>query len=332
VKWNTIKIASIRYIAAQGDTHVSHCPVTRRTAFTLIELLVVIAIIAILIALLLPAVQKVRQAAARMQCGSNLRQIGIALHSYHDAMKVFPPGSTFGGAVANYRGSIMLYLLPYVEQQNLFRLFDLTSNTDNQTYPSSTALLATAVVPVYVCPSDNAGPIFNGVAVQNYAASTGPSQHIDNTSTPCSCPTFASWNAYALAPYDNPQNFAGPFTRSATQTRLADVPDGLSNTIFFGEVRPGCSAHIGRGWARTNNGQGFVSTIYPINYDTCTTNTSGCNAPCNWSTELGFRSAHFGGAQFLLGDGAVRFFSESIDHQLYQYLGGKADGQAASAP
>ena len=112
--------------------------------------------------------------------------------------------------------------------------------------------------------------------------------------------------------------------------RLADVAHGLSSTIFFGEVRPRCSEHARNGWATSNNGNGYCTTLIPINYDTCNDNaTDPCRRPCNWNTEVGFKSAHVGGSQFLLGDGSVHFVSENIDHLTYQALGGKQDGKVA---
>ena len=115
--------------------------------------------------------------------------------------------------------------------------------------------------------------------------------------------------------------------------RLSEITDGLSNTILFGEVRPRCSEHARNGWAMTNDGNGFCTTLIPINYDTCNENAPDpCHRPCNWTTEVGFKSAHPGGAQFLMGDGSVQWLPQSIDHQTYQYLGGKSDGHGVSGP
>ena len=131
-----------------------------------------------------------------------------------------------------------------------------------------------------------------------------------------------------MAPLDSPGNFAGPFTRIGTAAGLQQVSDGLSKTIFFGEVRPACSEHASNGWATSNNGNGYCTTLIPINFDTCNEDAADpCQRPCNWNTEVGFKSAHPGGAQFLLGDGSIRFLPEDIDHQAYQYLGAKNDGQ-----
>jgi prepilin-type processing-associated H-X9-DG protein len=92
-------------------------------------------------------------------------------------------------------------------------------------------------------------------------------------------------------------------------------------------VRPNCSQHVKEGWAYTNNGNGYCTTLFPINYDSCSEDApDSCARPCNWNTEVGFKSSHSGGAQFLLGDGSVHLVPDAIDHQVYQYLGAKSDG------
>ncbi len=300
-----------------------------RRAFTLVELLVVITIIGILIGLLLPAVQSAREAARRMQCSNNMKQIGLALHNYHTSNKVFPPGAFYdstnatGTSRPDDRGSIMIRLLPYIEQQPLYDQFDLTKATDAQASANSFAIGGT-VISAYVCPSDSSRGKIGSKAVHNYTASEGPTQHNGNSG--CWCEN--NWNQYTPPPHTLLiGRFYGPFTRIPVSTSVADCRDGLSNTIYFGEVIPECSAHNGNGWAWTNNGQGFGHTHIPLNYDTCQTAGDYCNQKCNWSTEKGFRSRHPGGAMFLLGDGSVHFISESIDHWNYQRLGNKADSE-----
>lgn len=304
-----------------------------RSAFTLVELLVVIAIIGVLVALLLPAVQAAREAARRTQCINNLKQIGVALHNYNDTHKVLPPGSFWGGVAANYRGCILLHIMPFIEQKNLYEKFDFSIAPDGQTYPGTTTLLGSTIIKTYVCPSEKTFSLLNGRAIHNYTASAGPTAHIDNSA--CSCSTWSSWNAYAIAPYSSsdPNFFAGPFHRTGVCVRLSEVTDGLSQTIFFGEVRRDCSAHVRTGWISSNNANGLTSTMIPINTNTCDDSaTNGCQRPCNWSVELGYKSLHPSGANFLLGDGAVKFFTESIDHNNYQALGGKSEGSNAVVP
>ena len=114
---------------------------------------------------------------------------------------------------------------------------------------------------------------------------------------------------------------------------LSAISDGLSNTIFFGEVRPACSITQRQGWSLSNNGQGLTSTLVPINYDSCDDMSGdGCRQSDNWNAELGYKSSHPGGAQFVFGDGSTHFLSETIDYQNYQYLGGMADGKTTHIP
>jgi prepilin-type N-terminal cleavage/methylation domain-containing protein/prepilin-type processing-associated H-X9-DG protein len=310
--------------------------------FTLVELLVVITIIGILIALLLPAVQAAREAARRMKCSNNLKQIGVALHNYECQSGVYPPGAFWGGNYTHHKGSILVHILPQIEQQALYASFDFSQPVvDGQTLRGTTTPIGSIIVSVYICPSDNhpgviATPahapsqIVGGrVALHNYAASAGPTPMIDNGA--CSCAEGAKWNAYATSAFDAAY-FTGAFTRMNISLRPADFHDGLSNTIFFGEIRPLCSWHNDSGWATSNNGNGYSHTLIPINYDTCNdASPNNCRRPCNWNTETGFRSTHPGGAQFLLGDGSVQFLGESIDFQTYQRLGDRRDGKSIGA-
>ena len=143
----------------------------------------------------------------------------------------------------------------------------------------------------------------------------------------CSCPLPAEWTSLILAPLDDPKNFAGPFTRVGSTTKLSQITDGVSKTIFFGEVRPNCSEHSRVGWAFTNNGNGYCTTLIPINYDTCNeerlTRVHVC-AIGQRRSDSSRRTQE--AAQFLLGDGSVHFVPESIDHRTYQNLGAKNDG------
>lgn len=300
-------------------------------AFTLVELLVVIAVIGILVALLLPAVQAAREAGRRVKCTNNLKQIGIALANYEDTFKRLPPGAIWDPSNNINRGSALVHILPFVEQIQLFQAFDFNAlDTDDEVMPGTGVLIASNLVSVYHCPSDD-GPLYywGNIAVHTYAASRGPTDVYNNVN--CSCPN--PWQSLSMAPLDDPVTFAGPFTRVGSTIRSSDVRDGLSNTIFFGEVRPRCSQHAQNGWAHTNDGNGYCTTLVPINYDTCQPSTANpCNQSCNWTTEVGFKSAHPNGAQFLLGDGSARFINETIDHAIvYQSLGAKDDGRAVPA-
>lgn len=307
---------------------------SKQRGFTLIELLLVIAIIGTLIALLLPAVQSAREAARRSACTNHLKQIGLALHSYEDVAKEFPPGARWGRHAPpgkrKRHGSALVHLLPYVEEQALYDAFDFSKlSIDGAVFPGTTKLIGSQEIEIYQCPSDEHNGFFEEFAVHNYAASNGPTEVYDNPN--CSCDH--AWKSFEMAPIDDLENFAGPFTRIGLTTKARQVEDGLSKTIFFGEVRVNCSVHAQVGWAKTNNGNGYATTLIPINFDTCNPNAvDPCNRPCTWNTDVGFKSAHPSGANFLLGDGSVRSMDDSIDHQMYQYLGAKADGEVTTLP
>jgi prepilin-type N-terminal cleavage/methylation domain-containing protein/prepilin-type processing-associated H-X9-DG protein len=300
----------------------------RRAAFTLVELLVVIAIIGILVALLLPAIQAARESARRSQCTNNLKQIGLAIHQYELTHKRLPPGAIWASGIPGiHKGSVLLFLLPYLEETAVSNAID--QRKANVDVAVNDAQVGSRLVTTFICPSDDHNGLLNGYALHNYAASRGPTAVYDNPG--CSCTLPSAWSSLAMAPPDDPNNFAGPFTRMGTTVKLAQVTDGLSKTIFFGEVRPNCSVQIQEGWAYTNNGNGYCTTLIPINYDSCNKDApDACAQPCNWNTEVGFKSMHSGGAQFLLGDGSVHFLPQSIDHQVYQYLGAKSDDHEVS--
>lgn len=325
---------------------------SRSSGFTLIELLVVIAIIGVLVALLLPAVQNAREAARRSSCTNNLKQLGTALHLHHDTQKKFPPGGIWwtnnpsnANAWSKNRGSLLYYILPYLELTSVYDEFDNTQTIAYQQFTSPPATgspyIAGTVIPTFRCPSDDS-PVknqetINGIAAGNlatfsYAASKGPTRTGNNPKG--KCPERAAWDTYNLSKSDWAP--AGPFTRYGRgyQSTFRDVQDGLSNTIFMGEVRSDCTFHIMRGWAHSSCTQGMISTIYPMNYDSCTPDQS--NGACrwwgNWSTEFAFKSRHPGGVQFCFGDGSVQFLSENMEHWSYQYLGGMNDANVVSLP
>lgn len=299
----------------------------QRRAMTLVELLVVIAIIGALVAMLLPAVQMSREAARKTTCQNNLRQIGLAVQNFEQAHRQLPPGGIWEKN-GRHGGSVYVHLLPMLEETGLYQIFDLKSqNVDDTTLLGTDKRADATSIDILICPSDDRQTEYDGRVAHNYSASRGPTEVWWNSDCLCDYP----WADMALAPIDDPHNFAGPFTRVGTRERLQAITDGLSKTIFFGEVRPQCSEHSRNGWVASNNGNGYCTTLIPINFDTCDdTSLDPCRRSCNWNTEVGFKSAHLGGAYFLFGDGSVRFIAEAIDHLSYQFLGAKNDGQAVN--
>jgi len=324
-------------------------PLRSHRGFTIVELLVVIAIIGLLVGLLLPAVQTARETARRSSCHNNLKQLGVAVAGYSNVKNgALPAGGYILPDWSSSRGSGLARLLPWIEQVEVYNAISFTSDPMGQTYPSGRFIYETAI-PGFLCPSDDQGQWTQAFAtlgwsqrrgLTNYVASAGPSLTGDNSS--CSCTESYALRSYAVP---GPPDFvwedrvelrSGPFNRLSLEIKLRSVTDGLSKTIFFGESRPGCSLHMINGWLGANTGQGLTTTLNPINTDTCdataVSGVNGCKRWCNYNYELGFRSRHPGGASFLFGDGSVLLIAETIDHQLFQYLGARNDGKAGGLP
>jgi prepilin-type N-terminal cleavage/methylation domain-containing protein/prepilin-type processing-associated H-X9-DG protein len=298
-----------------------------KRAFTLIELLVVIAIIAVLIALLLPAVQQARESARRTQCKNQLKQLGLALHNYNDVVQRLP--SNTGGMTAtntfdwNRGASFFVHLLPYMDQAALYGSINFGETSVN-TYPltSIPANYHTRPLAMLKCPSDI---IVSNSPNINYGYNQGPVARCDYASVVC--PTYPIASPGIVLGGCNQTGGRGITSATGLSIRFQDITDGLSNVIFMGETRPDCSDHA-NSWAAPNSH--WYATSAPINFNTCPATPGYVQGTCNssnaWITAFGFKSRHAGGAQFLLGDGSVRFINENLDYDIYQRLGSRNDG------
>ena len=316
-----------------------------RRAFTLVELLVVIAIIGTLVGLLLPAVQAARESARRSSCSNNLKQYGLALHNHHDTNGYMPSGAppvAWGAPQLSWHA----YVLPFLEQQGLASKIRLNSGADERFRDAGGGQQVRSVkLPVARCPSDSSIADQDGWIQSSYSGSLGsqPTPSADG-----GCNQFLGF-AEALPPgtddpnHGNANSFnriSGVFSRYVTAQKGVSfnmVSDGLSKTIFVGEILADCNDHREGLWSFNGMGNAHASTVVPINtmttcYDTQAEATARrvpnpqCFAKSNWNYSWGFRSKHPGGAQFLFGDGSTRMLMETIDHTTYQRLGGRKDG------
>ncbi len=320
----------------------------RQRGFTLIELLVVIAIIAVLIALLLPAVQQAREAARRSQCKNNMKQLGLALHNYHDVANKFPIGTRFSMSAPNWR----VGLLPYLDQAPLFNTLNFSvSFLGNGVNPPNSILL-TATVPVYECPSNSmprrptGADNSSGMAALDYVgisgASPDPSARVQ--SAVCGGQTYG--------------DYAGTGLLVANESiTIAQCTDGLSNTIIVGEQSgpvgttdyrsryyggwAGCNCNAtgiqfnplrvwpcwsgGASVALTGTGNLYATGITVVKYsNNGKTATGGAQYIYGANTML--TSSHVGGVHGLLGDGSVRFISDNINLLTLQQISTRDDG------
>ncbi|QDS86927.1 putative major pilin subunit [Rosistilla ulvae] len=295
------------------------CPSQRR-GFTLVELLVVIAIIGILVGLLLPAVQAAREAARRMSCTNNLKQIGLALHNYHDTYQKLPPGlidhsSSQSSAKAGWGWSV--FILPAIEQSPLFDALEVNTKSLDEhrgsTTETVTTVQTTTPLSVFECPSDP-GPSINtkrgGHAKTNYVGVFG-----SGFSTSSAGGGYHDSNAKS-------SQFNGLFAGNS-KVRFRDILDGLSNTFAVGEVE---SLNKNAGvWVGNYGPNRWGGVYFDARIGTLINATSGTNP--SWASTANFSSFHPGGAHFVKADGSVGFITENIDGRTYENLASRNDGK-----
>ena len=298
----------------------------RSRGFTLIELLVVIAIIAILIALLLPAVQQAREAARRSQCKNNLKQIGLALHNYHDTFEGFPIGvrrDQLGG----WGMSWFVGILPYVDQAPLFN--KLNPNVPNSGYVGNGANANNIIIPTFACPSSPMDILFNtgggNTQKPNYVGVSG-STNGNGFTNPATSPEFAVSGCCTSVVAGQLRSIGGLLIPARSMT-MTDVSDGTSNTMIVSECSDFFINPAGAN-VQVNSNHGFMMgtsqvgptvtnertfNITTLRYPPNTKDTTLPGIGNNDGANNGFYSAHTGGVHGLLCDGSVRFISENVD-------------------
>ena len=331
-----------------------------RSGFTLIELLVVIAIIAVLIALLLPAVQQAREAARRSQCKNNLKQLGLALHNYHDTAGVFPPAairsptcdpSRSAGPTRCSGLSFMARLAPYFDQAPIYNLLNFSVEAAwRDTNPNGYAVAAAAKLPLLVCPSD---PLRGA----SYRPDLGPTSYaacVANTDNWCADPAwYEGLNGAGNAAYVCTSGTKGlSVLFGNSKVNIAGITDGTSNTMMMSEWTmgwpytqqnndfAGCIAGsatpvtaygpsyepLGYSWiyAQGMHSWAFSTLLKPNDPSAKTMSCTG--SPWVGSSRYRASSEHVGGVHILLADGAVRFVSDNINLTTWQNLGNRMDG------
>ncbi|OWK46666.1 DUF1559 domain-containing protein [Fimbriiglobus ruber] len=328
---------------------------SRRSGFTLIELLVVIAIIAILIGLLLPAVQKVREAAARAKCSNNLKQLGLALHAYHDTYGKMPAGcapdfSSPGVVSASWGSSWKVWILPYIEQGNIFSKWTFASSS-GYSNGNNIQYINNITIPTYRCPSS--------ILPDFYTASNNAGYF----------EMFSTYHGIAGSAIDSTICSGGAGIVSAggilfpnSAVKMTDITDGTSNTLLVGEqsnqlrdannaiITGGFTAITSQGphgWTMGANGSASQPPAYFSGGDNRAFNTitirysinqigmsNNCSAgTCdNTGSNIPLSSLHTGGANMLFADGSVSFLSNSLPLLTLQQLATRSGGEVVTLP
>ncbi|WP_207397197.1 DUF1559 domain-containing protein [Bremerella alba] len=291
--------------------------------FTLVELLVVIAIIGVLIALLLPAVQQAREAARRMQCSNNLKQLGLAIHNYHDTFQNFP-----GGTYACCWGTWQVSILPFIEQKNLYDNYNITDKyvTSDSRYSGDDNIDVTTVeLSALTCPSDTPNKPLGSITSHSYGANYGNTDYDQGT---------VNGVEFHGAPFKYVNNDEG----SKGYQGFRDITDGTANTVLFAEKLQGEGKDLRAysWWGDGSSVSGYLTPntsdadrIYSASY--CN-NLPLKNLPCAASTSsapsmFAARSRHPGGVQVVLCDGSSRFITETIQVDTWRNLMSSRDGQ-----
>ncbi|HUP81424.1 MAG TPA: DUF1559 domain-containing protein [Pirellula sp.] len=332
--------------------HLQRGGIVLRRGFTLVELLVVIAIIGILVGLLLPAVQAAREAARRMQCSNNLKQLGLAMHTHHDTHKKLPPMT----ASSCCWGTWLIPTMPYIEQQNMYSLYQNYGGSDTVSsgFPAATTATAapfprygsapnttnitTKRLAAFTCPSDKQNAPISNITSHNYAVMTGNGTSGNGVAGPAPLPVGYVLRAGMFDPtiFEN-VNTATAIVKSNKKTTFGDVSDGLSNTVMITEVLQGTLNDL-RGFSWWIGGAGVSSYLAPNSktpdrlYQNCT-NDPTINLPCIVDGTFPMnaaRSRHTGGVNVAMGDGSVRFQSQSIDSFVWLWSGSMADGNVVA--